>query len=188
MDIKTRVSDLELSEITIEEIESVKKEWLSIISKDIPEELVNIAQRSYEGIISWVVSGINQNSCGNCGFFVLKSTSQGNYPAIIEMTDATRAKDPSFKLLNIHFRPNLSIEYKDNITAADITEITIVLIAAISMSVKTAFIGGNKFKIFGRTREMLTMFETMLASNNGTDKDFSVYQQGKWLVFEPTKK
>lgn len=105
--------------------------------------------------------------------------------AVVEVTDATRAKDPSFKFLSIYLEPGLILDCKEVVNKDDILAVIRVIGFAIGETFRMAVRSDtNKLKIFGRTDEMRNVFDTLVATIDTTDFGAKVYRQGKWLIIE----
>jgi len=104
--------------------------------------------------------------------------------AILEITDARKSKDPSYKFLNIFLEPRLILDYKDEIHHKDVVEITKVVTFAFVEVLKMAIMNKTeKLKIYGRSAEMLSVFDTLVGNVEQSGSE-NLYRQGKWLVIE----
>ena len=105
--------------------------------------------------------------------------------AIVEMTNASRSKDPSFKFLNVHVEPALILDYKDDIEATELQELGKIVTYALIESMKlTIDSGTNKLKVFARTQEMISLFDSLLMVQDQKATGLKLSRQGKWLIIE----
>ena len=102
--------------------------------------------------------------------------------AIVEIADARKSKDPSLKFLNIYLEPNLILDYKEEVLKEDIEAAIDILAYAMIASLSLAEDKGTrKLKIFGRTSEMLNLFDSLLLT---APDEYNLKRQGKWMIIE----
>jgi hypothetical protein len=173
-----------LVEMSKENLAGVVAAWKSDIEGNIPEDLIDVAESSYDRLFGWMEKSLDTKDAVGHGFFILQSKPDNQSPAIVEMVDARAGKDPAFKFLNIYFAPNLNLEFKDEPGSEDLADIKQVLITAFSESTNHAISKGSKFKMYGRTQEIAKLFEAMMINTDQVNSSFTVIRQSRWLVIE----
>ncbi len=170
----------ELSELKAKDVESINSQWNQQL-----DELdfdASYLKSSVERIVGWCEKSIVQNE--HC-LYALCDSEKNSIRAIVEITDARKSKDPSFKFLNIHLEPNLINDYKEEVRQEDLLEeikvITFALVESLKMAVNK---GTKKLKVYARTNEMKNMFDSLVATSNPKESGAVFYRQGKWLVIE----
>lgn len=170
------------------ELLKVDKQSVSIIKHDWYQQLNDLEDdasyllSSVERIVDWCEKSLLEN--GHC-LYALHDSEKNSVRAIVEITDASKSKDPSFKFLNIYMEPSLINDYKDEIRQEDILEsvkvITFALVNSLHLALKK---GTKKLKVYARTDEMRNMFDSLVATANPDESGAVLYRQGKWLVIE----
>jgi len=172
--------NIKLSELSAEDVKIVNTQWnqqLESLDSD-PSYL----ESSVERIVDWCEKSIAQvNHC----LYALSDSDKNSIRAIVEITDARKSKDPSFKFLNIYLEPSLINDYKDEIRQEDLLEGIEIIAFALAQSLKMALNKGTrKLKVYARTDEMKNMFDSLVATSNPEESGAVFYRQGKWLVIE----
>lgn len=176
-------TEYDFVKLTSEKLGQVVACWNGDIQSSVPEDFADIAEGSYERLFAWIKNCIETQNPYDHGFFVLQRVTDNHSLVIVDMADATRAKDPSFKLLNVYFSPGLNIEYKVERSHEEVLEITEALGVALGRATSHAFTNNSKFKMYCRTPEVAKLFDTMIALSRPAN--LSVKAQSMWLVIEP---
>ena len=176
-------TEYDFIKLTSEKLGQLVDCWNVDIQDNVQEEFVDIAEGSYDRLFSWIKKCIGTENPYDHGFFVLQRASDSHSLVVVDMADATRAKDPAFKLLNIYFSPSLNIEYKEDYSKEEILKITEVLGAALGKATSHAFVNNSKCKMYCRTPEVAKLFDTMLTLSG--PESFSVTAHARWLEIEP---
>lgn len=170
----------ELSELKAEDVELINSQWNQQL--DNIDDDASYLKSSVERIVDWCEKSIAQDD--HC-LYALSDSEKKSIRAIVEITDASKSKDPSFKFLNIYLEPNLINDYKDEIRQDDLLEgikiIAFALVESLKMAVNK---GTKKLKVYARTDEMKNIFDSLIATSNPEESGAVFYRQGKWLVIE----
>lgn len=180
------IRDFDISPMTKVLLAETRRQWLDKIPGNAAEELIPMAEKKLEMYASWIQKEVQDEGEENPSYYALRIKETNEVVAIIQLTDARKGKDPSYKLLSLYFDPISNLEFREeNIPQTeDIKRISIILLAAIAKSVGYAFRRETRFKMFLRTSETAVMFETILSLQNGEPSLYSVYRQGCWLVID----
>ncbi len=172
--------NIKLSELSAEDVKSINNQWNQQL--DMLESDVSYLESSVERIVDWCEKSIAQDD--HC-LYALSDSEKNSIRAIVEITDARKSKDPSFKFLNIYLEPSLINDYKDEIRQDDLLEgiklIAFALVESLKMAVSK---GTKKLKVYARSDEMKNMFDSLVATSNPEESGAVFYRQGKWLVIE----
>ncbi len=170
----------ELSELSTEAVELMNTQWNQQL--DSLDSDASYLKSSVERIVDWCEKSIVQDGHW---LYALSDSEKNSIRAIVEITDASKSKDPSFKFLNIYLEPNLTNDYKEEIRQEDLLEgikiIAFALVESLKMAVNK---GTRKLKVYARTDEMKNMFDSLVATSNPKESGAVFYRQGKWLVIE----
>ena len=171
----------ELKPLSQEVVGELKAEWMKQLDS-LGDEVVYV-EGSVERIVGWCEKSAEEGGA-DPALWALTAEGSPVPRAVVEMTDARRSRDPSFKFLNIFMEPSLIMDYKEEVHKDELLELikitTFALTEALRMVVDT---GVKKLKIFGRTDEMKSVFDTLILSFNEVSQ-LDAYRQGKWLVIE----
>jgi len=169
-----------LLKLRAEDVGLINNQWnqqLDGIDSD-----VSYLESSVERIVDWCEKSIAQD---DHSLYALSESEKNSIRAIVEITDARKSKDPSFKFLNIYLEPNLINDYKDEIRQEDLLEgieiIAFALVESLKMAVSK---GSKKLKVYARNDEMKNMFDSLVATSDPEESGAVFYRQGKWLVIE----
>ena len=174
---------IELSELKAEDIELINSQWNQQL--DSLDDDASYLKSSVERIVDWCEKSIAQDD--HC-LYALSDNEKNSIRAIVEITDASKSKDPSFKFLNVYLEPNLINDHKDEIRQEDLLEGIKIIAFALVKSLKMAVNNGTKkLKVYARTDEMKNMFDSLVATSNPEVSGAVFYRQGKWLVIEKLK-
>jgi hypothetical protein len=171
-----------LTEVSSKTISGISDAWFQQL-EILGDEGIAFSS-SVERIVDWCEKEIEEKQPGELCLWALCSDGGDNPRAIVEMTDARKSKDPSFKFLNIYLEPRLILDYKDEVRKDDLSEAIKIISFALTESMKISMSNGlNKLKVYGRTAEMRSMFDNLIlsADDNGP---INLYRQSKWLVIE----
>ena len=170
----------DLKAITDQTVKDISTAWGSQLD-EMGDETSFLAS-GVERIVDWCAKAIEQDKNH---LWELRTKETGMIRAVVEMTDARNSKDPSFKFLNIYLEPRLILDFKEEIRKEDIEEVIDIFAYAMMASFDVAKDNGTtKLKIYGRTNEMVSLFDSLVL-NTGTDElDFTLYRQSNWLVIE----
>jgi len=178
-------TEYDFTKLTSEKLGQLTECWNADIQSNVQEELIDVAEDSYDRLFTWMRKCIETENPYDHGFFVLQRASDSHSLVVVDMADATRSRDPSFKLLNVYFSPGLNIEYKEDYSDDEILGITKSLGVALGKATSHAFTNNSKFKMYCRTPEVAKLFDTMLTLSR--PESFSVKAHARWLVIEPVK-
>jgi len=170
----------DLTRISQKTIDGIKLEWINQVD-EIGEEGAYLYS-AIERIVDWCEKVISEKQT-----FLWELCHKGaEVPsAVVEVADASKSKDPSFKLLTIYLEPRLILDCKDEIRKEDLEEITSVYMYALVNSLKLAEANGTmKLKIYGRTEEMRSLFDALVLSTDSEGTGVTIYRQSKWLVID----
>lgn len=174
-----------LEKITENSLSKLRENWRAQL--DSITDNADFVELGLDQIMAWCDANINKNKGEHC-FWVLYDVDTCSPKAIIEMTDARRSKESSFKLLNVYFEPALALDYKESIEQEELFESVKITSYAIVESLKTALqYGAQKLKIFGRTNQMLGLFDSLLSHQDLTGTEIKMSRHNNWLVIEKTK-
>jgi len=172
--------NIKLSELNAEDVKAINNQWNQQL--DMLEADSSYLDSSVERIVDWCEKSIAQDN--HC-LYALSDSEKNSIRAIVEITDARKSKDPSFKFLNIYLEPSLINDYKDEIRREDLLEGIKIIAYALAQSLKMAVNKGTKkLKVYARTDEMKNMFDSLVATSNPEESGAVFYRQGKWLVIE----
>jgi len=172
--------NIKLSELNAEDVKAINNQWNQQL--DMLESDSSYLESSVERIVGWCENSIAQDN--HC-LYALSDSEKNSIRAIVEITDARKSKDPSFKFLNIYLEPNLINDYKDEIRREDLLEGIKIIAFALAQSLKMAVNKGTKkLKAYARTDEMKNMFDSLVATSNPEESGAVFYRQGRWLVIE----
>ncbi len=172
--------NIKLSELNAEDVKAINNQWNQQL--DMLESDSSYLESSVERIVDWCEKSITQDN--HC-LYALSDSEKNSIRAIVEITDARKSKDPSFKFLNIYLEPSLINDYKDEIRREDLLEGIKIIAFALAESLKMAVNNGTKkLKVYARTDEMKNMFDSLVATSNPEESGAVFYRQGKWLVIE----
>ncbi len=170
----------ELSEVNKDAVQSINEQWNQQL--DNLDSDTSYLKSSVERIVGWCEKSIIQNEQR---LYALSDSEKKSIRAIVEITDARNSKDPSFKFLNVYLEPNLINDYKEEIRKEDLLEeikiITFALVESLKMAANK---GTKKLKVYARTNEMKSMFDSLVATSDPEESGAVIYRQGKWLVIE----
>lgn len=170
----------DLKPISQKTIDGIKLEWINQVD-DIGEEGAYLYS-GIERLVDWCEKVISEKQTF---LWELYHKDAGVPRAVVEVADASKSKDPSFKLLTIYLEPRLILDCKDEIRKEDLQEITSVYTYALVHSLQLAQSNGtDKLKIYGRTEEMRSLFDALVLNADTEDAGVTVYRQGKWLVID----
>ena len=173
-----------LNKINKKSLELLNENWLE--QAESIEDNTDSLLMDVEVVITWCEKNLNNQGDASC-FWALYEDGNATPRAIVEMTDARRSRDQSFKLLNIHFEPNLVLDYKEDITREELIESVRIAGTAIVESLKaTLQHDARMLKIFARTSQMISLFDSIITNGEFSKNGFKLYRQGKWLIIEPT--
>ena len=148
--------NIKLSVLTSDAVDIIKRDWYKQL--DELESDGSYLYSSVERIVDWCEKSILED--GHC-LYSLDDSEKKSVRAIVEIADASKAKDPSFKFLNIYMEPSL--------------------VNSLQMALKK---GTRKLKVYARTDEMKNMFDSLVLTANPQDSGATLYRQGRWLVIE----
>jgi len=172
---------LSLQKISDELISGIRKDWFEQLD-DFDEESAYLGS-SIERIIDWCEKVLSQGE-PICLWSLCEDDSTKSR-AILEITDARKSKDPSFKFLNIYLEPSLIFDCKEEVRQEELIEVINITSYALIASLQLALQNGTKkLKIFGRTEEMRSLFDSLVLTAKPEEMEATVYRQGKWLVIE----
>ncbi|VAW66545.1 hypothetical protein MNBD_GAMMA10-3050 [hydrothermal vent metagenome] len=171
---------IELSELSAEAVDLIHTQWNQQL--DSLDSDASYLKSSIERIVDWCKKSITQDS--HC-LYALRDNEKKSIRAIVEITDASKSKDPSFKFLNVYLEPNLINDHKEEVRQEDLLEgIKIIAFALVESLKMAASKGTKKLKVYARTDEMKNMFDSLVATSNPEESGVVFYRQGKWLVIE----
>ena len=172
-----------LSKINKINVSELSENWLEQI-EELDEDAAYLLG-SIERIVSWCEK-ILDGGKPQC-LWALCDEGSDCPRAIVEMTNATGSKDPSFKFLNIHVEPRLILDFKQDIGKNELEALGKIIAYAFMESLKLALNSGSKkLKIYARTQEMNTLFDTLILKST-PEEGADLYRQGKWLVIEANR-
>ncbi len=171
---------IKLLELDAKAVFLIKTNWNQQL--DDLEDDSSYLKSSVERIVDWCEKSIQEDS--HC-LYALHDGEKKSIRAIVEITDARKSKDPSFKFLNIYMEPSLISDYKDEIRQEDLLEeigiITFALVESLKMAISK---NTKKLKVYARTDEMKNMFDSLVITANPEESGAEIYRQGRWLVIE----
>lgn len=170
----------DLKPISQKTIDGIKLEWIKQVD-DIGEEGAYLYS-GIERLVDWCEKVISEKQT-----FLWELCQKGAVApcAIVEVADASKSKDPAFKLLTVYLEPRLILECKSEIRKEDLQEITSVYMYALVNSLQLAQDNGTlKLKIYGRTEEMRSLFDALVLNTDSEGTGVTIYRQGKWLVID----
>ena len=166
-----------------EAIQGIQEEWFAQL-EHLGEEGAAFGS-SVERIVDWCEKAISGDDDTAPCLWALNQEGRSAPHAIVEMTDASRSKDPAFKFLNVELEPRLILDYKEEIRKSDLMETVKIISFALVEALKLALNNGTrKLKIYGRTDEMRSIFDSLILTIDPKSNDFNIYRQSKWLVIE----
>lgn len=170
----------DLKPISQKTINSIKLEWIKQVD-DIGEEGAYLYS-GIERLVDWCEKVISEKQT----FLWELCHKEAHVPrAVVEVADASKSRDPAFKLLTIYLEPRLILDCKDVINKEDLEEITSVYMYALVNSLQLAEANGTmKLKIYGRTEEMRSLFDALILNTDSEGTGVTTYRQGKWLVID----
>ncbi len=175
-----------LLKVDTKAIQGIRHEWFAQL-EHLGEEGAAFGS-SVERTVDWCEKIIADDSGETPCLWALNQEGISAPRAIVEMTDASKSKDPSFKFLNVYLEPRLVLDYKEEIHQSDLVEsvqiISFALIEALRLTLDN---GTQKLKVYGRTDEMRSMFDSLILTMNKENNDFSIYRQSKWLVIKAVR-
>ena len=170
----------DLNPISLKTVAGIKSDWYKQVD-EIGEEGAYLYS-GIERIVDWCEKVITEKQTF---LWELCHTKADTPCAIVEVADASKSKDPAFKLLTIYLEPRLILDCKDEIRKEDLQEITSVYTYALVNSLQLAQDNGTfKLKIYGRTEEMRSLFDALVLNTDNEDTGVTIYRQGKWLVID----
>lgn len=170
----------DLKPISQKTIDGIKLEWFNQVD-DIGEEGAYLYS-GIERLVDWCEKVITEEQTF---LWELCHTDVKVPSAVVEVADASKSKDPAFKLLTIYLEPRLILDCKDEIRKEDLEEITSVYMYALVNSLKLAEANGTtKLKIYGRTEEMRSLFDALVLNTDSEGTGVTIYRQSKWLVID----
>jgi len=170
--------DTKLSKLITKDVDLLNTQWNQQL--DSIESDVSYLISSVERIVDWCEKSIAKGE--QCLYAISQKDS---IRAIVEITDASKSKDPSFKFLNIYLEPNLISDYKDEVRQVDLLEGIHIISFALTESLRMASNKGTKkLKVYARTDEMKNMFDSLVATSNPEESGAVFFRQGRWLVIE----
>ena len=175
---------MELTKLSIDSVNTIKKNWF--LQLDELEDDGSYLYSSVERIVDWC-----EKSVGGAEHCLFSLNDDSSVRAVVEIADASKSKDPSFKFLNIYLEPSLIVDYKDEVRQEDLEEPIAIIAFALLESLKMALENGTtKLKVYARTDEMKNLFDSLvLTANETADKsNAEFYRQGRWLVIETKKR
>ncbi len=170
-----------LLKISDQIINRIREDWFEQLD-GAGEESAYLSS-SVERIIDWCEKALSQGEplC----LRALCEDGSTKSRAIVEITDARKSKDPSFKFLTLYLEPSLIFDCKEEIRQEDLIEVINIISYALTASLKLTLENGTrKLKIFGRTEEMRSVFDSLVLITKPQEMGATIYRQGKWLVIE----
>lgn len=169
-----------LKAISSNTVDGIKREWFKQLDNFGDDG--SYLNSSIERIIDWCDKALLDSDV-----FLWELCEEGlDAPhAIVEIADASKSKDPSFKFLNIYLEPRLILDYKDEIRKEDLQEVISIFAYAMMASLDLAQNNGtSKLKVYGRTDEMRNLFDSLVLNTDTDGIGVTIYRQGKWLVID----
>ncbi len=166
----------------------ISETWAAQI-ESMPAEKADVFWPALERQLSWWKGYADPGTDnGDWRLYVVttKDASDGqDVPvAVVDMTDAHKSKDPSLKLLDFNLQPILLLQLEEEVDSNTIGGAIHIIGFAIVSAMNLAYQKGvRKFKIYGRSQELITMFDSLVATAKEWSK-YKVYRQQKWLVIE----
>ncbi|TQV76693.1 hypothetical protein FLL45_01660 [Aliikangiella marina] len=169
--------DWELTKIsTGDELSQIKDTWLNEIDdSDFLEYLEHRIFMTCERIVE---------RDDPASLWVLKKN--GAPTALVELSDASRGRDPSYKFLTLHLEPPLIIREKDDISRDILEDIVETINYAIVKSFGEAQNSKDcKLKVFGST-ELLNqgLFPALILANDPKKTGMTLKRQAGWLIID----
>lgn len=185
--VKREIMDYSLKKLDGNSVNVLIDQWSGQLDKILTTTEASWLESVYDQRLSWFGKVCSENVENS--FYALVSTD-GKYRAVTEITDASKGKDPSIKFLNVYAEPNLNVEWMDSVASETIHDGSEVMLSAITGAARLALeTGVNKLKVYGRTDEMLGMFDALLMAHNVSESDgIKLFRQAKWLVIEMERK
>jgi len=166
-----------LRPISNETVKNINENWF--------EQLASLdGDHSYfasgiEHLVAWCEKTL---AAGETHLWEICDKETNELLAIVEVVDAERSRDPSFKLLKIYLQPNLMMDLKEEVRQEDVKAVTDIFTYAMGGSLAIATSNGTKkLKVFGRTSEMINLFDSLLLAET---PGYNLCRQGRWLVIE----
>jgi len=175
---------LQLKKLSHDAVSILKARWIDQLNDIIESTGATYLASDFERIFDWCDKHCEDNSSDSV--YILE-TEDGQPRAVSEIVDASRAKDPSLKFLNVYMEPSLCTDWRERLDSATMIDITHVLAAVVAGAAELAAEKGiNKLKIYSRTEEMNGVFDALLSlPGSEVPEGFKLYKQGyKWLVIE----
>lgn len=120
--------------------------------------------------------------------WVLSSKEDGSPKALVELADATRGKDPSFKFLTLHIEPKYILQFvqeKDEMDRDDFKTLVGIMIGAIIESYRMAhFEHDKKLKILGKNNFLRELFPALILMNDPEESGLKFERHANWLVID----
>ena len=182
------MDDFEFQELDARLLKRIEETWAEQI-ESMPAEKADVFWPTLERQLSWWKGYADPGTENGDWRLYVVTTKDGSgghdMPvAVVDMTDAHKSKDPSLKLLDFNLQPILLLQLEEEVDSNTIGGAIHIIGFAIVSAMNLAYQNGvRKFKIYGRSPELLNMFDTLVATAGDWGK-YQVYRQQKWLVIE----
>ncbi|HFD81039.1 MAG TPA: hypothetical protein ENK05_11725 [Gammaproteobacteria bacterium] len=171
-------------ELNEELLGKIRDQWKAKIEA-LPDEAIDILWPTYQRTVGWCEKYVDPNQESGDLWLHVVVDGDGCPVALVELTNAHRAKDPSIKFLNIDLEPSSIMNLQDSVDQESLGKVLNVIMFAITSAFAIAINQVRKFKIYGRDDEIVSVFDALIAKHmNDPEQPFNIYRQQRWLVIE----
>jgi len=161
----------------ISSLNAIKRSWL----KEVKDEDSDFLDYLESRIFRMCESVIERNDPADV--WVLQSGEDGTPRALVELSDASKAKIPSIKFLTLHIEPKYLIRKDEDLDRSRVIEVIKIITAAMFESFSVAQNNHEcQLKVLGGNELLKELFPALILGNDPEKTGIEMRRQSNWLL------